>query len=124
MSTHIFVVPDFMKFMRKERIADVTLVDAIVRVESGLIDADLGGGLLKLRLARAGQGRSSGNRTIVDCRVGARAFFLVGYGKSDLDNIGDATLARLRRFAEELQRLTEDELENITASGAMREIER
>jgi hypothetical protein len=113
-----------MKFMRKERIADVTLVDAIVRVESGLIDADLGGGLLKLRLARAGQGRSSGNRTIVDCRVGARAFFLVGYGKSDLDNIGDATLARLRRFAEELQRLTEDELENITASGAMREIER
>ena len=54
----------------------------------------------------------------------ARAFFLVGYGKNDLDNIGDATLARLRRFAEELQQFTEDELHTLTASGAMKEIER
>ena len=124
MLTRIFAVPDFMKFMRKERIADATLVGAIERVERGLMDADLGGGLLKLRVARPGQGRSGGYRTIVACSVDARAFFFVGYGKNDLDNIGDATLARLRRFAEELQLLTDDELDNVTASGAMREIER
>ncbi len=124
MRTRIFTVPDFMKFVKKERIADATLVDAIERLERGLMDADLGSGLLKLRVARPGQGRSGGYRTIEACRLGARAFFLVGYGKNDLDNIGDATLARLRRFAEELQRLTDDELDNVTASGAMREIER
>jgi len=122
--TRIFAVPDFMKFMKSERIADATLVGAIERVERGLMDADLDGGLLKLRLARPGQGRSGGYRTIVACKVGARAFFLVGYGKNDLDNIGDATLGQLRRLAEELQRLTDDELDNVKASGAMREIER
>lgn len=124
MPTRVFAVPDFMNFMKKERVADATLVEAIEKVERGLMDADLGGGLLKLRVARPGQGRSGGYRTIVACRVGARAFFLVGYGKNDLDNIGDATLVRLRRFAEELQLLTDDELDNVTASGAMREIER
>jgi hypothetical protein len=49
---------------------------------------------------------------------------LVGYGKNDLDNIGDATLARLRRFGEELQQITDDELGAVLASGAMREIKR
>jgi len=122
--TRIFALPDFLKFMKKERIADATLIDAIERVERGLVDADLGAGLLKLRVPRAGQGRGGGYRTIVACRVGARAFFLVGYGKNDLDNIGDATLARLRRLAEELQQLTDDELDTVTASGVMREIQR
>ena len=75
-------------------------------------------------MARPGQGRSAGFRTIVACWVGARAFFLVGYGKNDLDNIGDATLARLRRFGEELQQITDDELGAVLASGAMREIKR
>ena len=113
-----------MNFMKKERAADATLVEAIEKVERGLMDADLGGGLIKLRVARPGQGRSGGYRTIVAYSLGGRAFFLVGYGKNDLDNIGDATLARLRRFAEELQRLTDDELDNVMASGAIREIER
>ena len=113
-----------MNFMKKERVADATLVEAIEKLERGLMDADLGGGLLKLRVARPGQGRSGGYRTIVACRVSARAFYLVGYGKNDLDNIGEATLARLRRFAEELQRLTDDELDSLMASGVMREIER
>ncbi len=124
MSTRIFTVPDFIKFVKKERIADAALVDAIERVERGLVDSYLGGGLIKLRVARPGQGRSRGFRTIVACSLGARAFFLVGYGKNDLDNIGDTTLARLRLIAEELQRLTDDELDSLTASGTMREIAR
>jgi len=122
--TRLFTAPDFAKFAKKEKIGDAALVDTIERIERGLVDVDLGGGLLKLRVARSGQGRSGGYRTIVACKVGERAFFLLGYGKNDLDNIGDATLARLRRLASGLQGLTEDEIDALKASGAIREIER
>lgn len=110
--------------MKKERLSADALVEAIERKERGLMDTDLGGGLIKLRVARPGQGRWDGYRTIVACRTGSRAFFLVGYGKNDLDNIGEATLARLRKVAQQLQQFTDDELDTIMASGVLREIER
>jgi len=50
----------FARFARKEKIADATLVAAIERAERELIDADLGGGLIKQRVARQGKGRSGG----------------------------------------------------------------
>ena len=54
----------FGRFARKERITDAALLDAVSRVERGQIDADLGG-VIKQRVARPGQGRSGGYRTIV-----------------------------------------------------------
>jgi len=39
---------------------DDRLCEAVERAESGLIDANLGGGLIKQRVARLGQGRSGG----------------------------------------------------------------
>ena len=124
MPTRILLTPDFARFARTERVADAALVDAIERVERGLVDADLGGNLLKLRVARPGQGRSGGYRTLVACVVGERAYFLPGYAKADLDNVGDATLARLRRLASELQGLAEDQLDVLKEAGKIREIER
>jgi hypothetical protein len=58
----IFKTKEFTRFARRERIADEALCDAIERAESGLIDADLGGNLIKQRVARPGQGRSGGHR--------------------------------------------------------------
>ncbi|WP_238534258.1 type II toxin-antitoxin system RelE/ParE family toxin [Advenella kashmirensis] len=55
----------FDRFARKHGITDEALLDAIARVKRGLIDADLGAGVLKQRVARPGQGRSSGFRTII-----------------------------------------------------------
>lgn len=122
--TRVLIAPDFTRFVRKERIADAMLVEAIERVERGLVDADLGGGLLKLRVARPGQGRREGYRTIVACLVGKRAFFLLDYGKNDLANVGSGMLAELRRSAEGLLALTEDEIDVAKALGKIREIER
>jgi hypothetical protein len=65
----------FTRYARQERIADKSLRDAIARAERGLIDADLGGGLIKQRVARQGQGRSGGYRTIIAYRAGSSAFF-------------------------------------------------
>ena len=72
----------FQRFARKEGIADAVLREAVARAERGQIDADLGGGVIKQRIARPGQGKSKGYRTIVIFRRGAKAFFVYGFSKS------------------------------------------
>ena len=77
----------FERLSRKECIADVAIADAVARAEKGQIDADLGGGVIKQRIARPGQGRSKGCRTIILFRRGAKAFFVYGFSKSQRANI-------------------------------------
>jgi hypothetical protein len=66
----IYKLQGFARFQRKERISDATLRKTIGSVEAGLVDADLGGGLVKQRLARAGQGKSGSYRTLIAFRRG------------------------------------------------------
>jgi hypothetical protein len=94
----VFVVKAFRRFQRKERISDEALCEAIGRAEQGLIDADLGGGLIKQRVARQGQGRSGGYRTIIAYREGDRSVFLFGFAKSGQDNISEADRRDLTDF--------------------------
>lgn len=81
---------------RRERIADTHLTEAIERAERGLVDADLGGGIIKQRVARAGQGRSGGHRMLIAYRTGTRAIFLYGFAKSERENIDPDELQTLR----------------------------
>ncbi len=96
----VFKTRWFARFARHEEITDKDLREAIKRAERGLIDADLGGGLIKQRVARPGKGRSGGYRVIVAYRIKERAVFLLGFAKSELDNIDANELQSLRRFAE------------------------
>ncbi len=64
-----------------------------------MIDADLGGGLIKQRIARAGQGRSGGFRTLIAFRSGYVAVFVYGFGKNERENIEEAELEVLREIA-------------------------
>ena len=89
----------FARFARKEKIADATLVEAVERAERGLIDADLGGGLIKQRIARQGQGRSGGFRTLIAFRSGQVAVFVYGFGKNERANIEAGELEVLREIA-------------------------
>ena len=75
------------RFVRRERIGNGSLVQAVARAELGLIDADLGGGIIKQRVARAGQGRSGGYRVLIAYRADERAVFLYGFAKRERDNI-------------------------------------
>ena len=77
------------RFARREQIKDRYLSEAVGRAERGLIDADLGSGIIKQRVARAGQGRSDGYRMLLAYRSGDRAVFLCGFAKSERENIGD-----------------------------------
>ena len=48
----------FEQFARKQRIPDKALLEAVERAEKGQIDANLGSGVLKQRVARQGQGKA------------------------------------------------------------------
>ena len=86
------------RFVRREKIRDADLAEAVRRAGRGLIDADLGGGLIKQRVARAGQGRSGGYRMVLAYRYGHRAVFLYGFAKSERENIENDELQTLREI--------------------------
>jgi hypothetical protein len=71
-----------VRYARREWITDRSLSDAIERAARGLIDADLGGGIIKQRVAREGQGRSGGYRMLVAYWARARAVFFYAFAKT------------------------------------------
>jgi hypothetical protein len=80
----------------------MSLRDVVRDLNRGLVHADLGGGVIKQRIARAGGGKSGGFRTSILFRKGARAFFIHGYAKNERDNIDDRELAAFKLLAAEM----------------------
>lgn len=95
----IYKLKSFARFARAEDIDDGSLAEAVERAARGLIDADLGGGLIKQRIARKGQGRRGGYRVMVAFRAADFAVFLFGFAKSAQANLDDRQLNMLRGFA-------------------------
>ena len=79
----VFKTKAFARIARKEALGDKALTEAVADIERGLIDADLGGGLIKQRIARTGEGKRGGFRTLIACHFGKRAIFLFGVPDSD-----------------------------------------
>jgi hypothetical protein len=67
----------FSRFAKKEGITDEELRETVNQLEAGQADADLGGGVYKVRLARPGEGKSGGYRVIVFLKVKAGRFMLM-----------------------------------------------
>jgi hypothetical protein len=118
----IFKTKWLARFARREGIDDQSLREAIERAEQGLIDADLGGGLIKQRVARPGRGRSGGYRMIVGYRVKDRAVFLLGFAKNERENIEDNELLTLRSQAERWLVADADRLQKELELGNLQEI--
>ena len=95
---------------------------AIDRAERGLIDADLGGGVIKQRIARANEGRSGGFRSIVLFRSGDKAFFVYGFAKNAKDNIRADELRAFRLLAVQMLAYDADALNSALTSEAIVEI--
>lgn len=112
----------FVRFARKQRIEDKALCEAVARAEKGLIDADLGGGVIKQRIGRPGEGKSHGFRSFVLFRSGKRAFFVYGFAKSDRDDIGPDELRTFRELAGEMLGYDEAALARALRSGAIIEV--
>lgn len=117
-----FKTKAFARFAKREGLDDAVLCEAVRRAESGLIDADLGGGVIKQRVARTGGGRSGGFRTIVLFRRGDLAFFVYGFAKSDRGNLRPDELAAFRLLADEYLGLDESGLKTAQSVGAIIEV--
>jgi hypothetical protein len=118
----IFTSRWFQRFAKKEEISDAALRDAVARAEKGHIDADLGGEVIKQRIARPGQGRSKGYRTIILFRRGARAFFIYGFSKSQRANIDDDEEKQFKEAAKHVLALTEKQLAELLKRGDFVEV--
>lgn len=112
----------FQRFAGKEGIVDAALREAVARAEKGQIDADLGGEVIKQRIARPGQGRSKGYRTIIVFRSGANAFFMYGFSKSQRANINDDEQEQFKQAAKHVLALTEKQLAELLKRGDFLEV--
>lgn len=119
----VFKTKWFARFARQEGIPDRSLVEAIRRAERGLIDADLGGGLIKQRVARQGKGRSGGYRTIIAYRNKGRAVFLYAFAKSERENVEPNELLLLRELAENWLAADAAKIRRETELGNLKEVE-
>lgn len=95
----IYKAKTFARFARDEDITDDDLREAVKNAEKGLIDADLGSGVIKQRIAREGEGKSGGFRTLVLYKKGEKAFFVHGFAKNDQGNINTKELKAYRKLA-------------------------
>jgi hypothetical protein len=113
----------FTRFASKEGISDKELRDVVNNVlETGQSDADLGGGVYKIRVARPGKGKADGYRIIVFFRSGFLTFYVYGFAKSDRGNINRKELAKLKKQAKTLLAMTDKSLTAAVNAGVFEEI--
>ncbi len=118
----VFKTRYFSRWMRKTELTDRALCSAVAEMAQGLIDADLGGGVVKKRVGRAGQGKRGGARTLVATNKGNKWFFVYGFEKNDRANITDDELEALKDIAEELLARTGRQLDEAVQDGSLQEI--
>jgi hypothetical protein len=112
----------FTRFADKEGIMDGELRKLVNQLEAGQVEADLGGGVYKVRLARPGEGKSGGYRVIVFFRSEERTFYTYGYAKSARSNISQKELKKLKKQAGSLFSLSEDQVQTALKEGVIIEI--
>lgn len=108
--------------MRKTELTDVALCAAVAEMAQGLIDADLGGGVVKKRVGLAGRGKSGGARTLLATNKGTRWFFVFGFEKNDRANIAPDELEALQTLAQELLARRGSQLDLAVTDRALEEI--
>jgi hypothetical protein len=122
LGVRIFMTRWFRRFARKEHLADEMLLDAVRRAERGQIDADLGGGVIKQRVARRGQGRSGGYRTILLYRSRSRAIFAFGFAKNRKADLEPDELEAYRELAKVYLAQAERAIDKYVADGILTEL--
>lgn len=118
----VYKAKGFARFARKSGLSDSDLWEAARRANIGLIDADLGGGVIKQRISRAGKGKSGGSRTIILFRRNNRAVFVHGFEKKDLANITESELEAFRELAKVVLGYSDSEIAQRVADGALIEL--
>ncbi|KPH82900.1 type II toxin-antitoxin system RelE/ParE family toxin [Bosea vaviloviae] len=119
----VYKFKPFARYARKAGISDAMLCRAAQEIEAGRVDADLGGGVVKQRVARDGEGRSGGFRTIVLFRVGTSLFFIRGFARNERDNITAVELTLLKQASAVTLSLPPAAIQKAIAAGEIIEID-
>ena len=112
----------FNRWSRRQDIEDLTLCNAVREIAAGLYDADLGGGLIKKRIARSGAGKSGGFRTLLATNQGDRWIFLYGFPKSSRSNITKDEEQQLKKSAADLLSLAPEEIDLLKDEDELIEV--
>lgn len=118
----VFKTRYFSRWFRKIGLSDVALCQVVKEMEQGLIAANLGGGVVKKRLALPGRGKRGGARTLVATNKGDRWFFLFGFQKNERANITAEELEGLREITRQLLCMTSEQLDEAVRDGSLQEI--
>lgn len=118
----VFKTRYFARWMRKTELTNSALCEAVTEMVRGLVDADLGGGVVKKRVALPGRGKSGGARTLLATNKGNRWFFVFGFEKNDRANISDQELEALQDLAQDLLARTGAQLDLAVQDSALEEI--
>jgi len=118
----VFKYTRFSRFASKEGITDHELLEAVNQLEDDQADANLGGDVYKVRIARPGEGKSGGHRVIVYFRNEYRTFFSYGFSKNDRGNINEKELKGFKRDAKDKFSYTDEEIKKYLKNGSLIEI--
>ena len=112
----------FNKWAMKEGLDDDALRSAVDEMERGLIDADLGGHVVKKRVAIDGRGKSGGARTLIAYQISDKAIFVYGFAKNARGNISVDELKALKHLAKTLLNYSDKALTEAIKHGALIEV--
>ena len=118
----VFKTKGFQRWAAREGLSDEALRAAVTEMEDGLIDAKLGGYVVKKRVALPGRGKRGGSRTLVVYQQADKAFFVYGFAKNERANISDKELKALKLLATQLLGYTNPALTKATKAGELIEV--
>ena len=119
MTFFVYKNKPFARFARKAGITDAVLWKAEIMANQGRVDVDLGGGVIKQRISRPGEGKSGGSRAIVLFQQGKRAVYVYGFEKKDLANIERTDLEAFRELAKAILAYTTAEMTRYVEEGVL-----
>ena len=118
----IYKTRHFNRWAGKASLSDNLLRRAVDEMINGLIDADLGGGVFKKRIALPGRGKSGSTRTLLATNRDDRWIFILGFEKNERANISDKERDALRMIAKDLLGLSAEQLQKMVNEGALMEV--
>lgn len=122
MESRVFKTRSFARWLRKTELSDADLCKAVFEMQQGLVDAHLGGNVVKKRVALAGRGKRGGARTLVATKYENRWFFLFGFEKNERAAIDQEELRVLQETAKDLLALSDSAITTAVFVGEIVEI--
>ena|ERR1700674_2294877 len=118
----VYKTRHFNRWARKADLSDEAICRAVAEIRQGLVDADLGGGIIKKRIALPGHGKRGSTRTLLATNRNDRWIFVYGFEKNERANISDNELEVLKLLADDLLALTVTQISEAVSNGSLVEV--